>query len=151
MVSKNSYSDFDDLFWDFKTNFKGWSLIDDVERTRLIKRLSQYYNSLKKTNKRQDITNIIKDFSIKNDVMVQIHDEKYLDLYENDILDKDYEDIIPKLIKISNIYRYDIVVYKFDDKKFVNYLKSLGFFVNEGKNKDFSFRWDSMIYRSKRK
>lgn len=151
LVSKNSYSDFDDLFWDFKTNFKGWSLIDDVERTRLIKRLSQYYNSLKKTNKRQDITNIIKDFSIKNDVMVHIHGEKYLDLYENDILDKEYEDIIPKLIKISNIYRYDIVVYKFDDKKFVKYLKSLGFVENKGKNIDFSLRLDSMYYRSKRK
>lgn len=151
LTSRGGYKDFQELLNHFKIAFKGWYILSDETKKRIIKRLSQYFNSIKKDKLKvseDKMKAILLSIENKYDVYVKFSNNKFIEIFDSNIENLDYKNIFPELIKISNIYRYDITVYAVSNE-FKEYLKSVDFKQNKGKNIRFDIR-ANWYYESKR-
>lgn len=146
----NNRNIFTDFLSDFKDKFVGWNLMTPEIKARLTKRLYQYYTSINKNKNKlsaEKIDIVLDKIKSKYDVKISF-DGYVFDIYDADIAKKDYKSIINDMVKLSDIYRYDIEIYPYPEIK--EYLKSVGFKENRGRNIRYDLSWSCWYYVSKR-
>jgi hypothetical protein len=165
--SKHDPSNWKQLLNAFKIEFPNWDTVDSKTQFKLIKRLSNLWNSkFKKKETSIDITDKVKDFESTlrdkyntEDIRLwYTHDHNYINIYELHMKSvEDEESILIEIVKFSDRHRKTVgitlqkkhtSIYVTKTRKF---LRELGFFKNYGSNKqDYRFREEWIRY-TKRK